>query len=156
MRRFLRWIACNSVWHHGNIQANEHKYRNLKRLWLPMYDGFAIICGLMVAFAGGLPSLNAIFPPSVVQFLGIALATVGAASLFGTVLPRFWRWEAVGRALLVGIITSYVGALAVLGVALPDTNRLAVTAMVALGLPLTLFRMDLIGDELRERREGVR
>lgn len=155
MRRFARWLANNTVWQHGNIQATEVKYRNLKRLWLPLYDGVAIACGLLTTFAGGLPSLNALFPQDVVQFLGIMLTVVAAASIFGTVLPRFWMWEVFGRMALVGIIVSYIGALAFLGAALPDANRLAVTAMVALGLPLPLFRMDLIGDEIRERRDGV-
>lgn len=152
-RRFISWLARNSVWHHGNIEATEEKYRNLKRLVLPAYDLLVVACGLLIAFNGGLPNLLPILPPEIMQPLGVFFAAVGGVTLLGTVLPRFWRWEFAGRAVMVGIITSYVGALVALGFLEPDVNRLAVAAMAALALPLPLFRMDLIGDEIRERSE---
>lgn len=147
MRRL--WRA--SIWHPQAIPPDEWKYRNLKRVWLPIYDLIAIYAGLS-AFVGGSALLNRLFTPLWVDILGLTFTVVATVCLLGVSFPALWLTEIVGKVVLVGMVAGYVAAILFFSRA-PEPN-LFIVGMLAFGLPLALFRLNLLGEELKERRDA--
>ena len=149
----MRRLLAASIWAPGAIAPDEWKYRNLKRVWLPLYDLIAILAGYF-AFDRGSNILNRLFEPWLIDVLGITMMVIATICLAGVAFPRLWPIEMVGKVLLLGIVVSYIATILILSVE-PFTN-LFVVAMLAWGLPLALFRLNLLGEEWKERQaEGV-
>lgn len=145
----IRALFRASIWHPAAIPPGEHKYRNLKRVWLPLYDLIAVFCGVQ-AFLSGSPLLNILFPPNMIDVLGVMMAAVALVCLAGVAFPRLWLVEMIGKAILVGMICAYVATIMLLS---PNAgSNLVVVGVLALGLPLAFFRLNLLGEELKERR----
>ena len=64
--------------------------------------------------------------------------------------PRLWPVAMVGKSLLVGMIAAYVAAILFFP-SRPEPNWFII-AMLAFGLPLALFQVNLLGEEWKERR----
>lgn len=148
MRAFWR----ETIWHPDAIPLDEWKYRNLKRVWLPVYDAIAIAAGVQAIIFGS-TLLNRMFPPEIVDAFGIAMVLIATVCLFGVVFPRLWRVEIVGKVLLVGLIAGYVTTILLFSDN-PGPN-LFVVGMLSFGLPLAFFRLSLLGEEYKERRAEV-
>ena len=144
-------LFAASIWAPGAIPADEHKYRNLKRAWLPAYDLLAVVAGI-VAVGQGSTFLNRLFTGVGVDVFGVALAVLAAGCLVGVAFPRLWRVEIVATVLLVGMITAYATAIAIYPNS-PQPNTFSVLAL-AFSLPLPLFRLHLLGEEIKERRHA--
>lgn len=145
MRRL--WAA--SIWAPGAIPPGEHKYRNLKRVWLPLYDLIAVFCGVQ-AYLSGSPVLNTLFPGDLIDVLGVMMATAALVCLAGVAFPRLWMVEIVGKTVLVGMISAYVATILLLSQ--NAGSNLFVVGMLTFGLPFAFFRLSLLGEELKERR----
>lgn len=147
MRRL--WRA--SIWHPDAIPPDEWKYRSLKRVWLPTYDLIAILAGIW-ATALGSPVLHALFEENVIDVLGMLLTAVATVCLFGVAFPRLWRWEIAGKVLLVGLLAAYAASVVFFRTN-PDPSSGFVAFIIILALPLPIFRLTLLGEEIKERRE---
>lgn len=145
MRRL--WRA--SIWHPDAIDPDEHKYRNLKRVWLPLYDMIAIFAGVQAVIHGS-TILNRLFAPALVDVLGIVLTVVATVCLAGVAFPSLWVVEIIGKVMLVGLVAGYVTTILMFSEN-PGPN-LFVVGMLTFGLPLAFFRLNLLGEELKERR----
>ncbi len=145
MRRL--WRA--SIWHPDAIPPDEWKFRNLKRVWLPLYDLIAVFAGIQ-AIAYGSTMLNRLFHPDMVDLLGMALTLTASVCFLGVAFPALWRIEIVGKIVLVSLIAAYVVAIIVF--AKPPGPSLFVVGMLTFGLPLAFFRLKLLGEEIKERR----
>ena len=143
------WRA--SIWHPEAIPPDEWKFRNLKRVWLPLYDLIAVFAGVQAVLFGS-DLLNRIFDPVAVYLLGGVFITVSLTCLYGVSFPRAWAVEIVGKVILVGMIAGYITA--ILFFARPPGPSLFVVGMLAFGLPLAMFRLNLLGEELKERRRA--
>lgn len=149
--RLTRHLWRRTIWHPRAIPPEEWKFRNLKRVWLPIYDLIAIWAGVQ-AVAYGSSILNRLFPPSLVDVLGVALAVAATVCLAGVIFPHLWKVEIVGKVLLVGLIAGYITMILLFGEN-PGPN-LFVVGMLTFGLPLAFFRLSLLGEEWKERKAG--
>ena len=148
--KLLRWIGQESVWAKDAIPADEWKFRNFKRVVLPVYDLLLVFAGVC-AVVWGIPSFQEIYPPDVVDGIGWLLMIVATVCLFGVSFPRLWPVEMLGKVILVGIITAYL--IAIFGLALQGVGtREFVMTVVALTLPLPVYRLGMLGTEYRDRR----
>lgn len=129
--------------------SDEWKFRNLKMVWLPLYDAIAIFAGVQAVLFGS-TILNRLFPPSLVDFLGAVLTIVAAVCFVGVAFPRLWLMEIIGKVLLVGLVAGYVTTILMFSEN-PGPN-LFVVGMLTFGLPLAFFRLNLLGEEFKERR----
>ncbi|RLK47609.1 hypothetical protein [Microbacterium telephonicum] len=145
----MRALWQASIWARGAISPDEWKYRNLKRVWLPIYDLIAIFCGVQ-AVSNGSPLLNVLFSASLVDALGTAMAVVATVCLLGVAFPALWRFEIAGKVVLVGLISAYVTTILLLSES--AGSNLFVVGMLTFGLPLAFFRLNLLGEEVKERR----
>ena len=151
-RTAFQWLYERSIWHPSAIDPEEWKFRSLMRLWLPLYDLLAIGAGLWAAWFGS-PILHRLFPESnTVDVLGYALAVIATACLVGVSFPRMPRVETIGKSLLIGLLTSYAGAIAIFN-ASGDITSWFVVFIVLMVLPLPLYRLSMLGEEKKERRE---
>lgn len=141
------WRA--SIWSTDAIPADEWKYRNLKRVWLPLYDLIAVFAGVQAILFGS-TILNRLFPPTLVDVLGAVMTVVATVCFAGVSFPRLWAVEIVGKVMLVGLVAGYVTTILLFSEN-PGPN-LFVVGMLTFGLPLAFFRLNLLGEELKERR----
>ncbi len=147
----MRRVWRASIWHPDAIPPDEWKYRSLKRVWLPVYDLIAIGAGIWAALFGS-PVLHELFEEPVIDTMGTLLAIVATTCLLGVAFPRLWRWEICGKALLVALLAAYAAAV-VLFRANPAASAGFVAFIIVLALPLPIFRLTLLGEEIKERRE---
>lgn len=147
--RVLARIGAASIWHPDSINPEEWKYRNLKRVWLPTYDLIAVLAGI-VAAAQGSPLLNRLFSATLVDTFGVTLTVVAGVCLAGVAFPRLWAVEIVGKIILVGLVAAYATTILIFPIT-PQPNHFVVL-MLAFSLPLPLFRLNLLGEEHKERR----
>jgi hypothetical protein len=145
----MRALWRASIWHPDAIPPDEWKFRNLKRVWLPLYDAIAIFAGVQAVLFGS-TILNRLFPPSLVDLLGVVLTVVATVCLAGVAFPRLWVVEIIGKVLLVGLVAGYVTTILMFSEN-PGPN-LFVVGMLTFGLPLAFFRLNLLGEEFKERR----
>ena len=143
----MRWLWRRSIWHPNAIPPDEWKFRNLKRVWLPVYDLIAMWAG-MQAVTFGSSILNRLFTPTLVDILGGALVAVAGVCLAGVIFPRLWLVEIVGKLLLVGLIAGYITVILLFS----ENPNLFVVGMLSFGLPLAFFRLSLLGEEWKERQ----
>ncbi len=148
----IRRLWRASIWHPDAIPPDEWKFRNLKRVWLPLYDAIAIFAGVQAVLFGS-TILNRLFPPSLVDLLGVVLTVVATVCLAGVAFPRLWVVEIIGKVLLVGLVAGYVTTILMFSEN-PGPN-LFVVGMLTFGLPLAFFRLNLLGEEFKERRAVI-
>ncbi len=148
----IRRLWAASIWAPGAIPPDEHKYRNMKRVWLPLYDLIAVFCGVQ-AFLSGSPLLNILLPADLTAVLGVMMAAAALVCLAGVAFPRLWLVEIVGKIILVAMISAYVATIMLLS---PNAgSNLFVVGMLTFGLPLAFFQLNLLGEELKERRANA-
>ncbi|WP_100813005.1 hypothetical protein [Microbacterium lacus] len=143
----LRAIGRASIWHSSAIPENEKKYRNLKRVWLPIYDVIAIIAGIL-AFVFGSRLLYRLLGPELVDTVGLVYSVVALVCLFGVAFPKLWAVEIAGKIILVGLVVGYIAAIMFYSTPAPnEPPPWFIVAMLAWGLPMALFRLSLLGEE---------
>ena len=147
----MRALWARSIWRPDAIPPEDWKYRHLVRLWLPIYDMIAIWAGVH-AVAYGSDLLNRLFHPVLVDVVGIVFTLAAVAALFGVSFPRLWAVEIAAKVVLVGLVAGYVTGILLFSET-PDPN-LFVVGMLGWGLPMALFRLHMLGEVIKERREG--
>ncbi|WP_066041884.1 hypothetical protein [Herbiconiux solani] len=149
----MRRLFAASIWAHGAIPVDEWKYRNLKRVWLPLYDLLAMWAGVnAVVFGSRL--LNRLLSEELLDLVGIAFTVVAAVCLLAVAFPRLWAIEMVGKSLLVGMVFAYMASVILYPTPSPDeTPNWFIVAMLGFGLPLALFRLTMLGEEWKERHK---
>lgn len=144
------WRA--SVWHPLAIPLDEWKFRNLTRVWLPFYYLIALFSGVQAIYFGS-PLMNRLFVDSFVDFIAVMFALVALATLISVAFPRLWLPEIISTLVLVGLVTAYVAAILIFS-RTPEPNFFVV-GMLTWGLPFAFFRLNLLGEEIKERRDHV-
>jgi O-antigen ligase len=139
-----------SIWHPDSIPPDEWKYRSLKRVWLPAYDLVAIGAGMWAAMFGS-PILHRLFPTEVIDLMGWLLAVSAFVCLAGVAFPRLWKVEILGKVVLVALLAAYAATVALFRTN-PDPSAGFVCFIIVLALPLPMFRLTLLGEEIKERR----
>ena len=150
----LQNLWSQTIWAKGALDNEPKKYRSLKRVWLPLYDGIAIANGILALWFGS-RLLDRIFG-SLTDVIGLFFSLVALVCLLGVAFPALWKIEVVGKVILIGMVLAY--ALCILIFPSPEqlsaqeAPNLFVAGMLIFGLPLALFRLDIITREEFERR----
>tara|TARA_R110002020_G_scaffold404912_1_gene614979 strand:+ start:18838 stop:19329 length:492 start_codon:yes stop_codon:yes gene_type:complete len=150
----FRNVWSNTIWAKGALDHEPKKYRSLKRVWLPIYDSIAIVNGLLALWFGS-SLLDRIFG-GFTDVIGVFFALVAFVCLLGVAFPALWKVEVAGKVVLIGMVLSYVLCILIY----PSPQQLAaqeapnffVAGMLVFGLPLAIFRLDIITREEFERR----
>lgn len=147
MRRFWQ----TTIWAKGAIPPDEHKYAApLKKVILPLYSLVLVWSGLL-AIKYGIPSLETLLPEDASDAIGWAFALVAFLAFAGGALPRFWLAEMTGYLGLGGLLFVYFLGLRILG-AHDDGQRGFISGVVLATLSLLLYRLWILGIEIRDRK----
>lgn len=139
-----------TIWSPEAVPLEEWKYRNLKRLALPITDILFILGGILGANFG-IPAIDGIFPDWVADLGGYAFSLVGLCCLIGVALPKMWLFEIISKSGILGMIFGYILALVFAAV----TERATVAyiiPMAAMTMILPIWRLSLLSAEARERK----
>lgn len=147
---WLRRLYAESIWHPDAIPSEDWKYRNLKRIWMPFYFVIAIYSGA-AAIASGSRLLFRLFGQDLTDWLGAAYFLVAFVALVSVAFPRLWAPSIVATSLLAGMVAGYISMILVAPSAPGDPNWFIV-GMLGWGLPLSAFYVNLLGEEIKERR----
>lgn len=143
----MRGLWRASIWSKGAIAPSEWKYRNLKRVWLPLFDVIAVAAAYF-AYTQGSRLLYRIFGPELVDAFAALYGVVAIVCLLGVAFPRLWAVEVAGKSVLVGMIVAYIGAILLYSETPPgEPPSYFIVTMLAGLLPLPLFRLGLLGEE---------
>lgn len=146
------WQA--TIWSRGAIPEEEWKYRNLKRVWLPIYDLIAVGAGIMAVLHGSL-LLDRLYGDAT-DAIGLVFSAVALVCLLGVTFPRLWAVEVVGKVVLVGMVIAYMSAIAISPspeqIIAKEAPNWFVVWMLAFGLPLAMFRLDMLAHERLVRK----
>lgn len=114
-------VFSHSIWARDSVSAKDERIAGLLRVGYPWTDVALILFGLGAA-RYGVPALRDVFTDAYAQGWGVAIAAVSFVCLIGVAFPaRFWRVELAGKALLVGLLVTYAGAIMSAGfIAEPD------------------------------------
>lgn len=148
--RVLRFLYRNSIWHPDAIAAEEFKYRNLKRLWLPLFDLLSILVGVL-GVAYGSKILNDLYPGALVDGLSIVFIIAAAVALVGIAFPKLWVPEVAGKITMLGLLGGYSTAIWV-SFFHGNVESGFVAAMLMYPVLFPLFRLDILGEEVKQRR----
>lgn len=148
--KLLRYLYKNSIWHPDAIASEEFKYRNLKRLWLPLFDLLSILVGTLGVVYGS-QILNELYPEAFVD--GVSMTFVGAAfiALVGIAFPKLWVPEVAGKLTMLGLLGGYSTAIWV-SFFQGSVESGFVAAMLMYPILFPLFRLDILGEEVKQRR----
>jgi hypothetical protein len=141
----------NTIWAHDAIPASEWVFRNIKRVWLPIYD--VIIIGSSIAgVVYGVPVIETIFPEGVATGGSIALGFSALVAGVGLAFPALPTLEAWAKSCLLGLIVGYAGALFLLA-ADGDPNRALIAGIALCSTIPAIIRLDILKNE-RQKREA--
>ena len=128
-----------TVWRDG-LRPEDHRIRHLLRVFLPLTDIGYIYFGVVGA-VNGLESVARMTSPEWQRGWSIVLALSGAAALVGVAFPRLVTLEMLGKAFMIGGISTYLVITVIRGAS--DAN---VTAIAGLLFGLGYLPMWRIGD----------
>lgn len=148
--RFPRFLYRNSIWHPDAIPAEEFKYRNLKRLWLPLFDLLSVLVGAL-GVAYGSRILNELYPESLVDGLSATFIVAAVVALLGVSFPKLWVPEVAGKLVLLGLLGGYSTAIWV-SFFQGNVESGFVAAVLVYPVLFPLFRLDILGEEVKQRR----
>jgi hypothetical protein len=147
----FRRIGRASIWAKGAIPPEERKYASpLKRVILPLFTLTLARSGLQ-AIHYGIPSLVTLLPDTVSDVIGWAFTVVALLAFLGGLFPKLWLAELGGLTLLGCLLFVYYLGLRILG-AEDDGARGFISGIVLSALFLLLFRLWILGIEIRDRR----
>jgi Na+/proline symporter len=146
----LKRLLSASIWGRGAIPPEEWKYRNLKRVALPILDALFIFGGLSAA-RYGVPAISEFFDDVAVDLFSYGLSVVAFGCLLGVCFPRLWWLEALAKSALLGLLTGYVVSLFLL-TAVGEGNRGFVLIIAMCSMVFPIWRLTLLTAEWQDRR----
>jgi len=142
----------HTIWAHDAIPASEWVFRNIKRVWLPIYD-VIIIASSVAGIVYGVPVIETIFPEGVATAGSIALGLAALVAGLGLAFPALATVEAWAKSFLLGLITGYAGALFLLA-ADGDPNRALIAGIALCSTIPAVMRLEILKNE-RQKREAL-
>lgn len=152
MRQLLAKFIARTIWAPDAIPLSEFKYRNLKRVVLPLIDVVWMIGGILGS-NHGIPTLDKIYGPEVSGIGGVAFAVIAFVCLLGISFPSLWRLEIFGKSTLLGMVTGYIGAL-VFTAFVTQTSAAYVISLAAVSIIIIIWRLTLLAQEARDRNSA--
>ncbi len=114
VRVVSRWERFKrvTVWHPINTDLDDD-YRDGPRFWYPTFDLLMVALGVSAYYIGS-PLLNRLFPVWFVDVMGVAIAISALLAGIGSVFPKLFMIEIVGKLALVFFLGGYAGTIALL------------------------------------------
>lgn len=148
--KFLNALYRNSIWHPDALDPDDFKYRNLNRIWLPALDLLSILVGIL-AMVYGSNVLNEMYHGSFLSAVSAIFICASSVALVGVAFPRLWVPEVAGKLVMLGLLGGYSTAVWV-SFFQGNTGSGFVAAMLMYPLFFPLFRLQLLGEEVKQRR----
>lgn len=149
MKPILQRVYRQTVWHPDAVPDAEFKYRNLRRVWLPLFDALSVGIGFL-AVQYGSTLLNNMFPAFVVDMSGSIFTLAATLALVGVVFPRLFLAEIVGKVVMVSLLGTYsviIWASFLAG----EVQSGFVAGMLMLPLILPFAVLQIRGEEIKQR-----
>ena len=149
MKPLLQRVYRQTIWHPDAVEDDAFKYRNLRRIWLPLFDALSIWIGFL-AVQYGSTSLNKMFPAVVVDVAGTIFTLAATVAVVGVVFPRLFLAEIVGKVVMVSLLGTYsviVWASFLAG----EVQSGFVAGMLMLPLILPFAVLQIRGEEIKQR-----
>lgn len=150
VRSLGRRLRQASIWGDGAVAPEEFKYRNLKRIWLPMFDVLSILIGVL-GIAYGSTVLNSLYDPMLVDIAAGSFVVASGVALAGVLFPALWLPEILGKIVMVTLLGAYSISVWV-SFFHGEVQSGFVAAILMLPILLPLFRLQLLGEEIKQRR----
>lgn len=150
MKSILQRVYRQTIWHPDAIEDDSFKYRNLWRVWLPLFDVLSVWIGFL-AVQYGSTSLNKMFPAVVVDVAGSIFTLAATLALVGVVFPRLFLAEIVGKVVMVSLLGTYsviVWASFLAG----EVQSGFVAGMLMLPMILPFAVLQIRGEEIKQRK----
>ena len=149
MKPLLQRVYRQTIWHPEAVPDAEFKYRNLRRVWLPLFDALSVGIGFL-AVQYGSTLLNNMFPAFVVDMAGSSFTLAATLALVGVVFPRLFLAEIVGKVVMVSLQGTYsviIWASFLAG----EVQSGFVAGMLMLPLILPFAVLQIRGEEIKQR-----
>lgn len=153
LRSLINVLYRNSIWHPEAIAEEEFKYRNLKRVWLPLFDLLSVLVGLL-GVAYGSATLNRLYDPWVIDTMGYIFISSALVALIGVAFPRLWLPEVMGKLSMLGLLGAYSTAIWV-SFFQGNVESGFVAAMLMYPILFPFLRLDILGEEIKQRRGKI-
>ena len=150
MKPLLQRVYRQTIWHPDAVPDAEFKYRNLRRVWLPLFDALSIWIGFL-AVQYGSNLLNEMFPVVVIDSAGSIFTLAATLALVGVVFPRLFLAEIVGKVVMVSLLGTFsviIWASFLAGEA--ESGFVAGMLMLPLILPFAVLQIS--GEEIKQRK----
>ena len=150
MKPLLQRVYHQTIWHPDAVPDAEFKYRNLRRVWLPLFDALSVGIGFLVVRYGS-TLLNEMFPALVVDVAGSIFTLAATLALVGVVFPRLFLAEIVGKVVMVSLLGTYsviIWASFLAGA----VQSGFVAGMLMLPLILQFAVLQIRGEEIKQRK----
>ena len=147
---YARFLWDQSIWAEDAIDADEFRYRNLKRLWFPVFDLLCVLIGYL-AFLYGSRIMYELYPEWLIDTAGVSFMVASAFALIGVAFPRLFVLEIAGKIGMVGLLGAYSATLwtAFFGGVLQSGM---VAGIVMLPVIFPLAKLQILGEEIKQRR----
>ena len=142
MKPLLQRVYRQTIWHPDAVPDAEFKYRNLRRIWLPLFDALSIWIGFL-AVQYGSTLLNKMFPVVVIDIAGSIFTLAATLALVGVVFPRLFLAEIVGKVVMVSLLGTYSVVIWI---------SFFVAGMLMLPLILPFAVLQIRGEEIKQRK----
>ena len=150
MKPILQRVYRQTIWHPDAVEDDSFKYRNLRRIWLPLFDALSVWIGVL-AVQYGSNTLNRMFPEVVVNVVGSAFALAATLALVGVVIPRLFLAEIVGKVIMVSLLGTY-SVLIWASFLAGEVQSGFVAGMLMLPLILPFAVLQIRGEEIKQRK----
>lgn len=150
MKSLFQRVYRQTIWHPDAIEDDSFKYRNLWRVWLPLFDALSVWIGFL-AVQYGSTLLNKMFPAVVVDVAGSIFTLAATLALVGVVFPRLFLAEIVGKVVMVSLLGTYsviIWASFLAG----EVQSGFVAGMLMLPLILPFAVLQIRGEEIKQRK----
>lgn len=150
MKPLLQRVYRQTIWHPDAVPDAEFKYRNLRRIWLPLFDALSIWIGFL-AVQYGSTLLNKMFPVVVIDIAGSIFTLAATLALVGVVFPRLFLAEIVGKVVMVSLLGTYSVVIWISFFA-GEVQSGFVAGMLMLPLILPFAVLQIRGEEIKQRK----
>jgi len=146
----VKWLYEQSVWHPDAIEPEDFKYRNQRRVYLPLFDVIGVIIGIL-AIAYGSTILNEAYDPALIDAVGFAFMGASIAALTGVAFPRLWLMEIISKIFMMTLLGTYSITIWI-SFFQGQVFSGFVAAILVLPLITPLSRLDTLAEEIKQRR----
>lgn len=146
----MKWLYERSIWHPTAIDPEEFKYRNLKRVWLPLFDLICIVIGVLAIVYGSL-ILNESYDPFMVDLMGHIFWITSLTALVSVSFPRLWLAEIFSKIIMMTLLGTYSLTIWI-SFFQGSVSSGFVAAILVLPVLMPLFRLGVLAEEIKQRR----